>query len=93
MKKGMRLSGVVISDAMDKTVNVLVERRFMHKRFKKIIKRSKKFMAHDAENQCRVGDKVRIRESRPLSRHKRWVVEEILDRKEIPGDDTTPNNG
>jgi len=93
MKKGMRLSGVVVSDAMDKTVTVLVERRFMHPRFKKTIKRSSKFMAHDAENQCKVGDRVRIRESRPFSRHKRWVVEEILERKEIPGDDTTPNNG
>ena len=68
------LSGVVVSDKMDKTVVVRVERRFMHPIYKKIIRRSKKFAAHDPENLCKVGDAVTIRECRPISKSKRWEV-------------------
>ena len=68
------LQGVVISDKMDKTVVVRVERRVRHPIYKKIIRRSGKFSAHDAENRCKEGDVVRIRECRPLSKSKRWEV-------------------
>lgn len=67
-------TGEVISDRMDKTVVVAVTRRVQHPLYKKTIKRIKKFKAHDEENKYKVGDKVRIIESRPLSREKRWVV-------------------
>ncbi len=75
-----RLEGRVVSDKMDKTVVVRVERLYRHRVYKKVIKEAKKYKAHDAESACRVGDLVRIVESRPLSRTKRWVVEEILER-------------
>ncbi len=75
-----RLVGNVVSDKMDKTVVVLVERRVRHPRYGKVVRRTKKYKAHDEGNRCRVGDVVRIVESRPLSREKRWVVEEILKR-------------
>jgi small subunit ribosomal protein S17 len=68
------LQGVVVSDKMDKTVVVRVERRVRHPIYKKIIRRSGKFSAHDAGNRCKEGDVVRIRECRPLSRSKRWEV-------------------
>ena len=68
------LQGVVTSDVNDKTVTVLVERRFMHPIYKKFISRSKKYAAHDPENRCAEGDVVRIRECRPLSKNKRWEV-------------------
>ena len=68
------LQGVVVSDKMDKTVVVRVERRVRHPIYKKIIRRSGKFTAHDALNRCKEGDVVRIRECRPLSRSKRWEV-------------------
>ncbi|MCS6843657.1 MAG: 30S ribosomal protein S17 [Caldilineales bacterium] len=74
------LVGVVTSDKMDKTVVVEVERMTRHPMYGKVIRRHRRFMAHDEHNQCRVGDTVRILESRPLSRHKRWVVESILQR-------------
>lgn len=77
-----RLVGRVTSDKMDKTVVVAVERIYRHRLYKKVVRRTKKYMAHDEENACRVGDVVRIVESRPLSRRKRWVVEEILERVE-----------
>jgi small subunit ribosomal protein S17 len=70
--------GRVVSNKMDKTVVVLVERLGRHPLYKKVVKRRKKFKAHDAENACQVGDVVRISESRPLSKEKRWVVEEIV---------------
>ncbi len=75
-----RLVGVVTSDKMDKTVVVKVERRFRHPLYKKVVRAAKKYMAHDEDNACRIGDRVRIVESRPYSRRKRWVVEEILER-------------
>ena len=73
-------SGVVVSNIMDKTIAVLVERRLMHPIYGKFVKRSKKFFAHDEENTCNVGDKVRIMETRPLSKKKRWRLVEILER-------------
>ncbi len=68
------LQGVVVSDKMDKTVVVRVERRVRHPLYKKFIRRSGKFAAHDAANRCKEGDVVRIRECRPLSSSKRWEV-------------------
>lgn len=68
------LQGVVVSDKMDKSVVVRVERRVMHPVYKKYIKRSKKYTAHDENNLCKVGDVVQIIESRPLSKTKSWVV-------------------
>jgi small subunit ribosomal protein S17 len=68
------LSGVVVSDKGNKTVVVEVERRFMHPIYKKFIRRSKRYHAHDEANQFKVGDQVRIQESRPISKLKSWVV-------------------
>ncbi|MCC6279751.1 MAG: 30S ribosomal protein S17 [Saprospiraceae bacterium] len=73
-------SGVVVSNKMDKTIAVQVERRLMHPIYGKFVKRSKKFFAHDEENTCKIGDKVRIMETRPLSKKKRWRLVEILER-------------
>jgi len=75
-----KLVGRVVSYKMDKTVVVRVERTKRHPLYGKVITVSKKFMAHDPKNECRVGDLVRIIESRPISRRKRWVVVEILER-------------
>ncbi len=75
--------GVVVSDKMDKTVVVMVERLVEHPLYKKYIRRRKKFMAHDEENACRIGDKVLIEETRPLSKHKRWRVRQILERAKV----------
>jgi len=63
-----------VSDKGDKTIVVLVERRIVHPVMKKIVRKSKKFMAHDEENRCKPGDKVRIEECRPVSKRKRWTV-------------------
>lgn len=68
------LQGVVVSDKMDKTVVVRVERRVMHPIYKKFIRRSKKYHAHDENNQCKIGDTVRICECRPISKSKTWEV-------------------
>jgi small subunit ribosomal protein S17 len=68
------LSGRVTSDKMDKTVTVLVDRRVMHPLYKKFIRRSKKYAAHDEGNLCKVGDVVRIEECRPISKRKTWLV-------------------
>ncbi|HEX2018699.1 MAG TPA: 30S ribosomal protein S17 [Aurantimonas sp.] len=68
------LQGTVVSDKNEKTVVVLVERRFTHPLFKKTVRRSKKYKAHDENNQCKVGDMVSIQESRPISKDKSWVV-------------------
>ena len=68
------LQGVVVSDKTDKTVVVRVERRFTHPLFKKTVRRSKKYHAHDEGNTCKVGDRVFIQESRPISKTKSWVV-------------------
>jgi len=68
------LQGTVVSDANDKTVTVLVERRFMHPMVKKVVRRSKKYRAHDENNTFKVGDIVRIEECRPISKNKSWTV-------------------
>ena len=68
------LRGTVVSDKGDKTVTVLVERRVMHPVYKKIIKRSKRYRAHDEANACKAGDIVSIRECRPISKTKTWEV-------------------
>ena len=70
--------GLVMSDKMDKTVVVAVENRAPHPKYGKIVVRTQRYKVHDEENKCHVGDRVRIQETRPLSRTKRWVVMEIL---------------
>ena len=75
--------GKVVSDKMDKTVVVVVGWRRPHRVYKKPVRRETRFMAHDPQNKCKLGDVVRIRECRPLSKLKRWRVEEILQREEI----------
>ena len=72
--------GIVVSDKMEKTVVVLEETMKFHKLYKKRLKVSKKYKAHDENNDCNVGDKVRIMETRPLSKDKRWRVVTILER-------------
>lgn len=78
-------TGVVISNKMDKTVVVEVSRTVVHPVYKKFVRRRKRFMAHDEENRCRVGDEVMIVETRPLSRHKNWRVRKILKEAALPG--------
>jgi small subunit ribosomal protein S17 len=70
--------GRVVSDKMNKTVVVAVENRAPHTKYGKIVVRTKRYKAHDEENQCKEGDRVRIQETRPLSRTKRWIVAEII---------------
>lgn len=72
--------GIVVSDKMDKTITVKVERQILHPLYKKFIKRSKKFFAHDEENTAHIGDYVQIAETRPLSKNKRWRLETIITR-------------
>ncbi len=79
--------GVVVSDKMDKTVVVRVTREFRHPLYGKRVKKSKKYMAHDELNQCQVGDVVKIMETRPLSRHKRWRVVEIIEKAKKLGEE------
>lgn len=74
--------GKVVSDKMDKTVVVAVETLVRHPLYGKIIKRTKKFKAHDEQNSCRSGDKVRLMETKPLSKDKHWRVVEIIEREE-----------
>jgi small subunit ribosomal protein S17 len=73
-------TGVVVSDRMDKTVLVRIERQKRHPLYGKTLRRSSKLAAHDEENQAHVGDRVRVMETRPLSRTKRWRVVEIVER-------------
>ncbi|PID72597.1 MAG: 30S ribosomal protein S17 [Desulfobulbus propionicus] len=72
--------GAVISNKMDKSVVVLVERKVRHKMYGKYIRRRIKYMAHDAANECNIGDVVLIEECRPLSKNKRWLVRSIVER-------------
>jgi small subunit ribosomal protein S17 len=78
--KKRQLVGTVVSDKMDKTVTVLVERLVKHQLYHKYIRRRAKFAAHDAQNACKVGDKVVIAESRPLSKTKKWRVSKIVEK-------------
>ncbi len=82
--------GVVIAKKMKKTVTVLVERQLRHPLYKKIIRRRKKFLAHDEYEKCKLGDVVRIVETRPISRRKRWRVAEILGLSSV---DVEPETG
>ena len=81
-ERGLRKTriGVVVSDKMDKTVVVIVEDRVAHKTYKKIIGRTYRLKAHDENNECGVGDIVRVMETRPLSKDKRWRVVEIIEK-------------
>jgi len=72
--------GVVTSDKMDKTIAVLIERKLKHPIYGKFVKRSKKFMVHDENNDCKIGDTVKITETRPLSKNKSWRLLEIVER-------------
>ena len=72
--------GVIVSDKMEKTVIVQVERLAPHRKYGKYLRRLRKVKAHDAMNQCHVGDRVRIIETRPLSRDKRWRVQKVLEK-------------
>lgn len=82
MERGRRkvILGVVTSDKMEKSRVIAVERRVMHPLYKKYVKRTSKFMAHDEKNESHIGDTVKIMETRPLSRHKRWRLVEIVER-------------
>jgi small subunit ribosomal protein S17 len=79
-ERGLRKerTGTVVSDKMDKTIVVAVERHVRHPLYGKIIKRTKKIKVHDENNECRVGDVVRVAETRPLSRDKRWRLVEVI---------------
>ena len=73
--------GIVVSDKMQKTVVVSIENRSAHPKYGKVVVRTKKYKVHDEENQCKEGDRVKISETRPLSRTKRWTLAEILSTK------------
>lgn len=75
-----RLVGKVTSDKMDKTIVVAVETKKAHPLYGKVVTYVKKYKAHDEENSCKVGDRVQIIESRPMSRHKRWALDSILEK-------------
>jgi small subunit ribosomal protein S17 len=77
--KRREMMGVVLNNTMDKTVKVLVERLAKHKKYRKYIRYRAKYLVHDTHNRCQIGDKVRIIESRPTSKLKKWRVLEILD--------------
>lgn len=91
-----RMIGKVVSDKMDKTIVVSVERLFQHSKYKKYVKRNKRYKAHDENNECKVGDIVEIEETRPLSKEKRWRVVKIIERsilsengnRKVEGDDS-----
>ena len=81
-ERGMKrqLLGTVVSDKMDKTIVVGVEQSIRHALYGKSVKRTKKFKAHDENNECQIGDKVRIMETRPLSKDKRWRLVEVVEK-------------
>jgi len=81
-----RREGVVVSNKMDKTVVVVVERLVRHAQYHKFLRQRERYKAHDEKNQCRLGDRVRLIETRPLSRDKRWAVQAILSRSEALAD-------
>jgi small subunit ribosomal protein S17 len=72
--------GYVVSNKMDKSISVSVERRLKHPMYGKFVKKNKKFLAHDEKNECQIGDLVRIVETRPLSARKRWRLVEVLEK-------------
>ena len=77
---GHTLTGVVVSDKMDKTIVVAIEDSVKHPLYKKIIKRTVKLKAHDENNECSIGDRVRVMETRPLSKEKRWRLVEVIEK-------------
>lgn len=79
-RRSKALVGRVISDKMNKTITVLVERRVKHPLYKKYVRRNSKFHVHDESNECRLGDTVSIKQCRPLSKTKAWRLQEILER-------------
>lgn len=79
-KRRQEKVGIVTSDKMQKTVVVTVERQITHPLYKRVVRRSAKFLAHDEKNQCHIGDTVRIRQTRPISARKRWRVVDIITR-------------
>jgi len=83
-ERGLRrkMVGTVVGNSNDKTALVMVERLTKHRTYKKYLRRRAKYMAHDANNDCQLGDRVRIVESRPISKNKRWRVTEIITRSE-----------
>nr|YP_009684637.1 ribosomal protein S17 [Pseudopedinella elastica]QDR24723.1 ribosomal protein S17 [Pseudopedinella elastica] len=76
-------TGIVVSTNMDKTIILIVEEKYAHPIYGKILKKTKRFMAHDENNECVLGDTVMISETRPLSRKKRWAVKQILNKRKI----------
>jgi small subunit ribosomal protein S17 len=93
-----KMTGVVVKDKMDKTVVIEVEKFLKHPKYHKYLRTKKRYKAHDEKNECKIGDRVMIMESRPLSKEKRWVVREIvkkdelmLIREEVTGNDTGQN--
>tara|TARA_Y100000590_G_scaffold220035_1_gene249101 strand:- start:145 stop:474 length:330 start_codon:yes stop_codon:yes gene_type:complete len=78
--KRKTLQGYVVSNKMDKTVVVQVERKYMHPKFKKVVKSTRNYSAHDEKNECKQGDLITIRETRPLSKTKRWRMLEIIQK-------------
>ncbi len=78
--RGREEVGVVLSDRMDKTIVVVVERASPHPLYKKVVRVRRKFVAHDEKNDCHTGDRVRIAECRPISRRKRWRLVEVMER-------------
>ena len=87
------LQGTVVSDRQDKTAIVRVDRQVRHPLYKKIMRRSKKFAVHDPENRCREGDRVTIRESRPLSKTKRWELVDAGAAGGAQGEQGNDNSG
>lgn len=85
MERGRRKTrvGRVVSDKMDKTIVVAVERNTHHPLYGKTIRKTTKYKVHDADNQCRIGDKVRIMETRPLSKEKNWRLVEIIEKSQL----------
>lgn len=75
--------GTVVSDKMEKTIVVAIVRRYMHPKYKKYVKDRTRYKVHDDKNECRVGDRVLIEETRPLSRSKRWRLKEIIEKAPV----------
>ena len=80
-KTARTLTGRVVSNKMDKTITVVVERQMAHPLYKKIVRRRTKLHAHDEQNECEIGDRVRIMETRPLSRNKTWRLVQVIEKR------------
>jgi len=81
-QRGLRKTriGIVVSDKMDKTITIAIERKVSHPIYKKYFKKTTKLMVHDEKSECRIGDKVKVMETRPLSKNKRWRMVEIVEK-------------